>query len=71
MKKILLGVCALLVLGCGVYAFKLFHRKSDVKAATQKATELMENANKCFEQGDTLQAEIYMDSVEVILNSVK
>ena len=68
MKKVIISVLVIIAAGVGIYVVRLVQNNKERKEYLEQAIEMQKCATELLEQGDTSQACVLMDSVDVIID---
>ena len=68
MKKVIISVLVIIAAGVGIYVVRLVQNNKERKEYLEQAIEMQKRATELLEQGDTSQACVLMDSVDVIID---
>ena len=68
MKKVIISVLVIIAAGVGIYVVRLVQNNKERKEYLEQAIEMQKCATELLEQGDTSQACVLIDSVDVIID---
>lgn len=64
-------VVGVALIGMGYYGYNIYQKQLSTQSLIEKAKVLHQKADEAYQQGNSVQAKIYMDSCEYILDQIE